>query len=271
MQRTRHEELVTEIIRKTESKITDYHVAALLAMTEGSVNRFLDASIAHYYLQTPTVQAIAPLRAWLAFMLGTCEEHVVQGSAHQTYQNAMFTKAIMCSSHAPIGLIRKYLRKGHRVLDIGGGLGFFTAIFQCFGARTTLMEKAETLALMSPTAIETLGAIAEEFPGNQQLDYDFVHVSEVLHGRSKEERAAWFDSDLPKAVRTNGILAITEIGKTRTLYSELFDIRIKAMTKGKGSIVLPGEILDETRGIFEIEVLVTWHSLPYYTLILRKT
>jgi hypothetical protein len=68
-----------------------------------------------------------------------------------------------------------------------------------------------------------------------------------------------------------GNVFITDIDPTaNTLYASLFSTYIKHRTGNIGSALAPHDVIAIASKTFAIRALVTWHSLPYYTLIMYK-
>lgn len=271
-----HANTLMKICEITGQSYTAEEIGQLISIGEKGINNLLDASIAHFYAEHIFSRSTPhQLEAWRQFMLGKDRAEMKKPEINmEIYQNAMFVKALLCSKHAPFGLLRRNIFRGARVLDIGGGLGFFSALFKLFGAKPTLCDKPEVESLVSPNFKKAIKTTFKPFPSSitQSNSWNCIHMAEVLHGRSKEEREQWLTEDIPNALAKDGSLIITDVDPaSQTLYGKLFSQRIKLMTDGIGSSISAQDVFMITNKRFRIAAVVSWHSLPYWTAILKKT
>lgn len=267
-----HNSTVSGIISACGQNIPPGFLSELIDMGERAINSLLDASIAHLYpvhlCQGPRGELYKP---WMDFMVPKATEQT--GSAdRKTYLEAMFLKSVICSRHAPLGLFRRTLFRGARVLDIGGGLGYYSALFNSFGAKATMCEKPESEPFVSDELKKRVKCIFAPFPiDRKDLTFNAIYLGEVLHCISKEEWTNWLQNSLADSLTKDGHIIITEVDITQqTLYSRLFDMRIQLKTEGKGRAIIAQDIIGAASSRFTVSALVTWHSLPYYTVILKK-
>lgn len=270
-----HETTIQKINDMCGMIFSEEEVTTLLSHGERAINGILDASIAHLAPHTTFDDPKSSvLRIWQEFMIGkqTAEPKKPEIS-EPLYQRAMFLKAILCSKHAPIGLFRRNIFHGARVLDIGGGLGFYSCLFQLFGAKPTLVETPEADPCISDTLKKSIKVITTGFPISVEAGqtWNIVLCFEFLHGRSIDQRMEIINDLIPALLAKDGLLVITEVDPGgRSPYSRLFNTRIKLMTDGVGSAIMQHDVVKMASANFNIAALVSWHSLPYYTVILKK-
>lgn len=254
---------------------TEDEVTALLSFGERAINGILDASIAHLSPHNIFADSKAQvLLPWQEFMIGKqTVEPKKPDITEELYHRAMFLKAILCSKHAPIGLFRRNIFHGARVLDIGGGLGFYSCLFKLFGAKPTMVETPEADSCISETLKKSIKVITTGFPisVDSSQTWNIVLFFEFLHGRSIKDREKIINEAIPPLLANDGIIIVTEVDPGgRSAYSKLFNIRIGLMTDGVGSAIMQHDLVDMASKEFKIAALVSWHSLPYYTVILQK-
>ncbi len=252
--------------------LTETEIDTLLDLGEKYVNTILDASVGHLYPLSVFKEGTPEiLKVWKDFMLGDDPSFEAPVVKLETYQKAMFLKAVACSKHAPIGLFRRNIFRGCKILDIGGGLGFWSSMFKIFGARPTLCDKPEVGKLVSDILKEEIDTRFDSFPFESPNQWNCIFMSEVLHGRSKEECIDWVSNTIPNMLTKEGTMIITEVDPSqKTLYAKLFGHRINIMTEGRGSAIMPHDLIKMATPCCNVAALVTWHSLPYYSVILKK-
>jgi len=268
-----HPQTVGSICKFCGVDVSDEDQKTLLEAGEKNINLWLDSSIgylfADYVFKDPKASAFSK---WREFMQQGQPKPPEGPIDMETYQKAMFIKALTCSPHAPIGLLRRNVFRNSKLLDVGGGLGFWSAMYRAFGAKVTLCEKPEVVGLLGPEFKKGVRVLAEPFPlADQDGSWHAISLFEVLHGRSRETIQKWFDEDLPRLLCREGLVVVTDVNPAgATLYSRLFDARIKQMTNGVGSAISAHEVFALSNKRFTLTAMVSWHSLPYYTVLLRR-
>lgn len=100
---------------------------------------------------------------------------------------------------------------GSRVLDVGCGTGFFTALYLSWGARVTGLDIAPTsierLGQRYPEAEFLLGDVSE-VPLDQR--YDIVNAFDVLYHITDDDRWETAVRHLARAVNSNGLMLLTD-------------------------------------------------------------
>jgi len=247
----------------------------LLAIGEKGINSILDASIIRYYSQSvftgPRQELLAP---WKRYMLGEQAIPEAEITPLSVVLPAMYLKWILCSKHAPFGLIRRNLFRDARILDVFGGLGFWSAVLKLLGAKPVLADYTAVSPFVAP---ELKKAIKTSFNDLHPLEvkgvpaYNGIFFAEVLHNYAHATLTQWFEQDLPAMLTKEGNVFITDIDPTaNTLYASLFPTFIKHRTGNIGAALAPHDVIAIASKTFAIRALVTWHSLPYYTLIMYK-
>jgi hypothetical protein len=256
------------------SPLSEDEIKTFLNLREEDINDILDSSIAPFYISHQRKHADIPgISSWWDFMLGNkIKETRKVAFTSEIYMKAMLFRCFLCYKHMPIGLLRRIINKKDKILDLGGGPGFFSALSFIFGAEPHYLDKESIASKLTQAFKQNICVLFGNFP-EVLLPSPFktIFANEVFHGRSKEEQVHWIRNLLPNILENKGKIIVNEVTpKGSTLYSRFFDSRIKTMTDGKGSALTPKELIHLFGDQYTITNLVTWHSLPYYTAIFEK-
>ena len=184
---------------------------------------------------------------WNAFMFNQISLETLLPELDNTlyrYQLAMWTKNAATFNMFPIaylGTQKEKLGKASALtaIDIGGGMGFYTALLYCLGFSVTLVERAVNSTICKPQLGTIAKCLFQEFPfANHDVRWDVVLLSEVLHGRTVSEQIHWLKVILTDFLNDGGCLLVNEVNPHGPgAYSQTFDTRIKFMTKGQGGAI----------------------------------
>jgi len=175
---------------------------------------------------------------WFPFMTDgiTAHKETIELDIHQ-YQAAMLSKNLSLLAAFPFST---FMHLEGNILDLGGGLGFYAAIFDYIGLNVTVIEKPIMSSVVSVAARESFRyffADWKRFIGSEKFNYIFL--SEVLHGRPEREIKRWLKL-LPKLLKDGGCIFINEVDpRNLHTYCQAFDYRIKQMTNGQGMAISP--------------------------------
>ena len=274
--------------------------------TEDEVQQAMDMSAA--YLETYRLlhcQTNIPLIQfhfkdyWTPFMTAGFEYEVQKHSMYD-YQMAMFTKNMMLFKFFPLNKLVELIGNSHpgSMLDIGGGLGFYSALFEwLFTCGSTIVEKPEIKAVLSklardskythysfnidgstrPTGDKRLYFYDKPFPTLSlpkfMLNtYSLVYMSEVLHGRNRHEQIEWIRLVFEKYMHDDGILIINEVADNPdSAYCRTFDLRMQIKTACKGSIVTIKDIQNICLDLNLCVEFIPWCNDMYYLAIIRRS
>ena len=137
--------------------------------------------------------------------------------------------------------------EGHRVLEVGTGSGYQTALLAHLGNKVTSLERFRTLADKARIRLETLKidnavvSIADGIQGIRGMLFDRI----ILNGSLSEAPRYLVDQ-----LASNGILIVpvgpadgvqkmmkmTKIG-SRFEYAELFDVRVQPLATGTAAAI----------------------------------
>jgi len=102
--------------------------------------------------------------------------------------------------------------RGHRVLDVGCGTGFFTSYYLGRGARVTGVDIAPTaierLSQRHPEATFVLADVSESAPAGT---WDLVNAFDVLYHITDDRRWECAVTNLARAVAPEGLLLLTDV------------------------------------------------------------
>jgi len=198
---------------------------------------------------------------WLKFMVP--QIHVpVENLSAEIYTAAMFDKNAAMFTFFPLHLIIQQVKRILspdrilEVLDLGGGSGFYSAMFHLLDTHVTYMDRdpiAKLLPLKLASKIRVLNH--EYIPGETILNYDIIFISEVLHGRSLTQQLNMLKA-LANRLKPGGALIINEVDPTApNIYAQYFQTRMDIMTNNRGYVIAP-ETFDKTN-------LAPWNKFFY--------
>ncbi|WP_455482424.1 protein-L-isoaspartate(D-aspartate) O-methyltransferase [Bartonella sp. B35(2025)] len=140
------------------------------------------------------------------------------------------------------------LKKKHRVLEIGTGSGFCTALMACLSGRVTTIDRYKTLINLARQKFQTLGIeniVAQQADGSQTIS-DLGSFDRILIWPSRPDEPKEFlellveNGILIQAIGPNeGIQMVTcytKIGN-KFEYSEIFQVRYQPFIEGIAEIL----------------------------------